>query len=137
MPEALRRGDGVRRVARAGQSAALLLAIMFCGSLVLWVGIPVGWLWVASQVQAETGSLGLALLVAMAGVLASIAAVVVLLQWLSALHREVRAARGQEDLGGFPLEVVMVCSAVTALVLFSAWFFLLSGSSPIPVNLSL
>lgn len=110
---------------------------MVGGSLVLWIGVPLAWLWVGSQVQAATGSLGLALLAAMAGVVVSIAAVVVALQWLSDRHRELRARRGEDDLGHFPLEVVMTCSAIAAVVLFSLWFFLLSGSSPVPLNLSL
>ena len=39
------------RVLPAVESAALLVVIMFMGSLVLWVGVPVGWLWVGSQLQ--------------------------------------------------------------------------------------
>lgn len=130
MPEA-------RDVLRAGESAALLLAIMVGGSLVLWIGVPLGWLWIASQVQPATGSLGLALTVALVGVLASIAGVVWVLSWLSERHRELRIARGEDDLGHFPLEVVMVCSAVATIVLFAVWFFLLSGASPVPLQLGL
>ena len=33
---------------------------MVVTSGVLWVGVPFGWLWVGSQVQAETDSLGVA-----------------------------------------------------------------------------
>jgi hypothetical protein len=120
---------------RLVQSALLLVAIMFLGSLALWIGVPLGWLWIASQVQGATGSLGAALGVAAFGTVVSVALCVVVLGWLSAKHRELRAHRGQEDLGQLPLEVVMVCSAGLALAGFVTWFLLFAGASPIPLNL--
>jgi hypothetical protein len=126
-----------RAALRAGESAALLMAIMAGGSLVLWVGVPLAWLWVASQVQAAAGSLALALAIALVGVLGSIAAGVAVLGWLSERHRAARIARGRDDLGHFPLEVVMVCSAIAAVVLFTLWFFVLSGASPVPLGIEL
>ncbi len=108
---------------------------MFLGSLVLWVGVPLAWLWVASQVQGATGSLGAALGSAMLGVLASIAVVVSLLTWLSNKHRALRVARGRQDSGHLVLEVVIVTSAGLALALFAAWFLLLSGASPVPLDI--
>jgi len=127
---------GMRDLLKLGESAVLLVTIMLTGSLLLWVGVPLLWLWVASRVQGATGSLGAALAVAIFGVLVSIALVVTMLTWLSDKHRALRVARGQEDLGHFVLEVVLVASAGLAIVGFSAWFFLFSGSSPIPLNLS-
>ena len=121
---------------RLGESALVLVLIMVLGSLVLWVGVPLGWLWVASQIEASTGSLGAALLAALMGVVVSIAVVVIVLTWLSNKHRELRIARGHEDSGHLVLEVVMVTSAGVTLVGFGAWFLLFAGSSPIPVNLS-
>lgn len=124
------------RVLRLGESALVLVLIMVLGSLVLWVGVPVGWLWVASQVQAATGSLGTALAIALVGVVLSIAMVVVLLTWLSNRHRSLRIARGHDDTGHLMLEVVMVVSAGLVLTVFAVWFLLFAGSSPIPLNLS-
>lgn len=126
----------MRGLLRLGSSAILLLAIMAGGSLLLWVGVPVGWLWIASQFQAETGSLGGAVAIAMVGTVVSIVLVVRLLSALSAAYRRLRVARGLEDTGHFALEAVMVTTAGIALLAFSAWFFLFSGSSPIPLNLS-
>ena len=40
---------------------------MLGGGIVLWVGVPVGWLYIGSQVQASTGSLGTAMGVMMSG----------------------------------------------------------------------
>lgn len=113
----------------------LVLAIMFVGGLVLWIGVPVAWLWIGSQIQSATGSLGAAIGAMMVGVVASILLMIPVLSWLSHKHRQLRIARGLDDIGHFALEVVMVTSATVAVVLFSAWFLLLSGSSPIPLNL--
>jgi hypothetical protein len=125
----------MRSLLRRGESALLLVAIMFGGSLLLWVGVPLAWLWIASKVQAATDSLSAGIASALFGVPISIALAVPMLTWLSAKHRELRVARGGDDLGDFVLEVVMVISAGIALVGFSIWFFLFSGSSPIPLNL--
>jgi bacteriorhodopsin len=126
----------MRDLLRAGSSAVLLLLMMFVGSLVLWVGVPLAWLYIGSQIQAATDSIGTALGVMMLGVLVSIALLVPLLAWLNRKHIEMREARGLESHGQTALEAVLVVSAGFAIVGFGAWFFLFSGSSPIPLNLS-
>jgi hypothetical protein len=126
----------MRDLLRAGSSAAILVVMMFVGSLVLWVGVPLGWLYIGSQVQGATDSIGTALAVMMVGVLASIALIVPLLSWLNRKHVELREARGLESHGQTALEAVLVVSAGFAMIGFGAWFFLFSGSSPIPLNLS-
>jgi hypothetical protein len=126
----------MRDLLRAGSSAVLLLVMMFVGSLVLWVGVPLAWLYIGSQVQAATDSIGTALGVMMLGVLVSIALLVPFLAWLNRKHIEMREARGLESHGQTALEAVLVVSAGFALVGFGGWFFLFSGSSPIPLNLS-
>ena len=108
---------------------------MVAASAVLWVGVPFGWLWVGSQVQGATGSLGLALLAMALGVAASIFVLVRLLGWLNLQHIHARERRGLETYGNVTLEAVMTTSAGLALVSFCIWFFLFSGSSPVPVNL--
>jgi len=111
------------------------VAIMLGGGVVLWVGVPLGWLYVGSLVQGETGSLGAALLVMMVGVVVSIAVLVALLGWLNSKHTELREARGLDGHGQTALEAVMTVSAMVALVCFGTWFFLFSGSSPLPTGL--
>lgn len=108
---------------------------MVAGSTVLWVGVPFGWLWIGSQVEAATGSLGTALLVMAAGVVASIALLLRLLTWLNLQYVHARERRGLETYGNVTLEGVMVTSAGLALISFCIWFFLFSGSSPVPLNL--
>ena len=51
----------VRTLLRNGTGAVLVVLIMFIGSLGLWVGTPLLWLWVGSQIQGATESLGAAL----------------------------------------------------------------------------
>jgi heme/copper-type cytochrome/quinol oxidase subunit 2 len=108
---------------------------MVVTAAVLWAGVPFGWLWVGSQVQAATDSLGTALLVMAAGVVASIALLMRLLGWLNLQHIHARERRGLETYGNVTLEGIMAVSAGLALVSFCIWFFLFSGSSPVPVNL--
>jgi hypothetical protein len=122
----------VRSVIRAGESTALMVLIMFIGGLVLWVGVPVGALWVGSRVQLETDSVGASMVAMMLIVIGSLVVLLPLLGWLNRKHAEVRVARGLQDLGPVALEGVMVVSAGIALVAFLVWFFLFAGSSPIP-----
>ena len=126
-----------RRYTLAGASGVLLVLIMLGGGLLLWVGVPVGWLYVGSQVQAETASLGAALAVMMVGVLASILTIVPVLGWLNHKHSELRVARGLDDHGQTALEAVMTVSAGVAIVGFGAWFLFFSGASPLPTGLGI
>jgi hypothetical protein len=122
-----RRPDG-----RGISSAAFLLTLMFLGSLGLWVGMPLLWLWIGGRVQGATGSLGAALGVVLFGFVASVIMFVPLLGWLAQRHAHAREARGLEDLGRAPLEGVMVVSATITVALFVVWFFFLSGAEPLP-----
>ena len=117
---------------RRATSAALMLAMMFLGSLVLWIGLPLGCLYVGSRVQGATDSVGVALLAMAGGVIVGIVAIVPLLGFLNRKHMEVRAARGLDTYGQAPLEGVLVISATVAVIGFAIWFFFFAGTSPIP-----
>jgi hypothetical protein len=121
---------------RMGSSAIVVLAMLLVGGLVMWIGIPLGWLWIGSQIEGATHSLGAAVGAMFVGVVVSIAAVVPVLGWLTRTYRGLRVARGLEDTGDFVLEVVIVTTAGIAVVAFAIWFFAFSGASPIPVNVS-
>jgi hypothetical protein len=108
---------------------------MFLASAVLWVGVPFGWLWVGSQVQGATDSLGLALLAMAAGFALSVYSLMRFLGWLNLQYIHARERRGLESYGNVTLEGVMSISAGLALVSFCIWFFLFSGSSPVPLNI--
>jgi heme/copper-type cytochrome/quinol oxidase subunit 2 len=120
----------VRNALRTGGSGVLLLLIMLGGGILLWLGIPLGWLYIGSQVQAKTNSVGTALAVMFVGVVVSILAIVPLLGWLNRKHIELREARGLESHGQTALEAVMTVSAVLAVLGFGIWFFLIEGPGP-------
>jgi hypothetical protein len=125
----------LRKLLIAAESASLLVVIMFFGSLVLWVGVPVGWLWIGSRIQPTSG-LATAIGAMMIGMLLTIAALVTFLAWVNRKHVELQEARGSYADTATALELVMVASAVVAIFGFAVWFFGFSGSSPIPLNIS-
>jgi heme/copper-type cytochrome/quinol oxidase subunit 2 len=106
---------------------------MLAGCLVLWIGVPLGWLWIGSQVQGSA-SLGTALMVTMTGVIVSVVVVVSGLAWLNRRHAELRESRNLPASDQTALEAMFVASAAIALVAFVVWFFGLAGASPIPIN---
>lgn len=120
----------MRKLLRAGASGLLVLLMMLGAGLVLWIGVPLGWLYVGSQVQGATDSVGAAIFVMMVGVVVSIVAVVPMLGWLNRKHLELRAARGLPAHGQTALEAVMTVSVVIAVLAFVVWFFVIAGPGP-------
>lgn len=127
----------MRDLLRTGVGATLVLLIMFIGSLVLWIGTPLLWLWVGSQVQGATSSLGTALGVSFIGVVATIMLLAAVLAKLSNFYQANRRSRGLADTGHNVLETVLVVSAGITLAAFVVWFFLFAGASPVPVGIQL
>jgi hypothetical protein len=127
----------MRNVLRTGTGALLVVLIMFVGSLGLWIGTPLLWLWVGSQIQGLGASLGAALLAMFVGVVLSIALMAMLLGKLSDVYRANCRARGQRDPGHFILEAVLVISAGFTMVAFAIWFLLFAGASPVPIGVNL
>jgi hypothetical protein len=127
----------MRDLLRTGVGATLVLLIMVIGSLVLWVGTPLLWLWVGSQVQGATASLGTALGVSFIGVVATIMLLAGVLAKLSNVYQANRRARGLDDTGHYVLETVLVVSAGITLAAFIVWFFLFAGASPVPVGIQI
>ena len=127
----------MRAILRNGAGAVLVVLIMFIGSLVLWVGTPLLWLWVGSQIQGATDSLGAALGAMFIGVILTITLLASVLAKLSDVYRANCVARGMSDPGHVVLEAVLVVSAGLTLVIFVFWFFFLAGASPVPLGIHL
>ncbi|MEX2194211.1 MAG: hypothetical protein WD844_02920 [Thermoleophilaceae bacterium] len=108
----------------------MILTIMVVGSLVLWVGVPVGWLWVGSQIQGSTGNIGTALAVMMGGVVASVVPLAAMLAWLGRRQEALREARGLPRPEHSVLERVLVVTAALAVVTFTIWFLGFAGPGP-------
>ncbi len=127
----------LRGLLRTGAGAVLVVLIMFIGSLVLWVGTPLLWLWIGSQIQGATSSLGAALGSSFVGVVLTIGLVASLLGKLSDIYRANCRARGLADPGHVVLESVLVVSAALTLVAFVIWFFFFAGAAPAPIGIQL
>jgi hypothetical protein len=124
---------------------AFLIALMAVGSVLLWIGIPVGWLYLASQItDSSQPSMGpyVLVLVGIPATMIAMGKVLAVLDrtygrvngatpqgrvqspWHRSLRGDRRPARGRSV-----LDVVMVASVALAVVCFAVWFFLFAGSS--------
>ena len=136
-------GSAARRVARR-PVALLLVLLMAVGSVFLWIGIPVGWIYGVSQtVDTSQPTLGPYLLLLVAIPL-SMVIVGRLLFKLNGVYTRVtgqservrvqlpwhKSMRGERESGYNPsvLDLVMVVSVSIALFCFALWFFLFAGS---------
>jgi len=123
-----------RQILGAPVSVALV-AVMAMGCLALWIAVPVGWLWIGSQIQ-NSVSLATALGVTMMGIIVTILLVASGLSWLNRRHLALQEARNLPTATHGVLEPLLVASAGIALVVFAFWFFGLAGATPIPLNIS-
>ena len=131
--------------AGTGLAKVALIALMAVGSIFLWIGIPIGWLWIGSQIQSDSGqaSFGLYLGVLL-GIIVSMVVIGKLLWSLNGVYGRLtgsevvrvrmpwhRSMRGEQE-GRQPrqiLDVVMVFSVATAGFAFLIWFLFFAGSS--------
>lgn len=120
----------MRDALRTGASGLMVLFIMVVGSLVLWVAVPAGWLWIGSQIQGSTGNIGTAIGAMMGGVVVSVVLLAMLLAWLNRKHEELREARGLPRSESSVLERVLVVTAGFAVVGFTIWFLGFAGPGP-------
>jgi hypothetical protein len=126
-------------------TALLLVLAMAVGSVFLWIGIPVAWIYGVSQmVDTTQPQLGpyLAIIV---GVPATMWAFGRLLYKMNQIYERVtgqtsevrvqlpwhRSMRGERESGRRTnvLEFVMVCSVGLCLLVFGIWFLFFAGSS--------
>jgi hypothetical protein len=125
--------------------AGLLILLMAAGSVILWIGIPVGWLYLASQlVDSSQPTLGPYVLV-IVGIPVTMA---IFGKFLFKLDRVFERVTGRESVTDFRppwlksmrgeressrqltvLEGVMVVSVTLAVLAFGLWFALFAGSS--------
>jgi hypothetical protein len=123
----------------------VVLLLMAVGSILLWLAIPVGWVWIASQiVDSSQPSFGPYLLILFAVPISMYLAGKALFRLdhvyarLTGREEEVRlqmpwhkSMRGERESGHKPtvLEAVMIVSVSLALLSFGFWFFVFAGSS--------
>ena len=125
--------------------ALFLVLLMGIGSIVMWLGIPLGLIYAASRIaDTSAPTLGPYLLVFI-GLPVGMAVMAKLLGYLDRVHqsytrtgddrpqqapwmRSMRGERGSTRKRGV-LDTVMIVSVGLALVGFGVWFFGLAGSS--------
>ncbi|MBE2315427.1 hypothetical protein DVA67_005540 [Solirubrobacter sp. CPCC 204708] len=124
--------------------ALLLVLLMAAGSIVMWIGVPLGLIYAAAQLADSSRPSAGPYLLILVGLPIGMAIVAKLLGWLDRLHsrltgrergrhraswlRSMRAERTSTARGGV-LDTVMIVSVALALVVFAVWFFGFAGSS--------
>jgi hypothetical protein len=109
--------------------ALLAGAILVVETLLLatiWGPQPAAWLWVGSHVFHETDSIGLGILVAFVGMLATIFGTIAIAMRLDRVWKIVRRAGGHEQKDG-ALERIFVVSMAVAGIAFAIWFLIIQG----------
>jgi hypothetical protein len=117
--------------------SGFLLLLMAVGALLLWIGVPAGWLWIAGQLTEDTAQ---HFLLSAIGAPVAIIAWARFLFWLNRLYLRVNlgpaaVTRDPDELDDDPprwvrgpLEPLLVGSLCVALVAMFFWFFVLAES---------
>ena len=128
--------------------AGFLVTVMLVGAFSLWTVVPLGWLWIGSQIVGTQEPRLWAYFVVLVGIVTS---VIVIAKILQTLNRRVIALRGGEGFrptkiplpwlesmrderhsqSASVLDTVLVASAVMAAIAIFVWFVLFAGS-PVP-----
>jgi hypothetical protein len=144
-PGSAERPRSLWRTVAAAPAALFLILLMAIGSVILWIGIPIGWLYLASlMVDSSQPTLGPYILIIF-GIPISMVIFGKLLFTLDRAFERVTGRRSETDFRApwlksmrgerttkrrlTVLEGVMIASVSLALLCFGAWFFLFAGSS--------
>ena len=128
-------------------AATVLIVAMSIAALFLWVGIPIGWLWIGSQlVSSSQPSMGPYAVVAI-GIVASVVIDAMILSRLNRTYMRVtqtdgqvriqlpwmKSMRGERDSGRETsvLDIILVGSVTLAGLTMLLWWVFLAGS-PLP-----
>lgn len=117
----------------------LLVVLMAVGSLLMWLGVPIFWIWLASRLSSSTQPAASLVLLVMVGIGVSVVVLALVLGRLNRVHMALtdtlprrrhqaawlRSARGDRDRPrehGI-LATVMAVSVGLALSVMAVWFF--------------
>ena len=140
-------GPWMRLTAKAG-----IVVLMVAGSLGLWIGDPVLWLWITAKLEEGTQPSMGPYFLAIAGITFTAVAIAKALSRLNRLYahvsgseptlriivpwrRSLRGERGEDEDAKLPvsvLDVVMVVSVVIAVIAFATWWIVVQ---PTPAGL--
>ena len=126
-------------------TAVLLVLLMAVGSVLMWIGVPLGLLYLASRIADSSQPSAGPYLLVLLGLPVGMALVGTVLGYLDRAHQRVtgrhqdtrrpaawlRSMRGERPVprGGGVLDKVMIVSVALALAAFAVWFFGFAGSS--------
>lgn len=117
---------GVFRRRADGAFANTLLAIMVVVSLLFWGPIPILCLWIGSQVDYLTGSVGFGILVAFLALCGALFGALAILTRVDATWVLVRRAAGFDQRRGV-LGRVFGTAAIFGVTIFLVWFLVIHG----------
>jgi hypothetical protein len=112
---------------RALATGILTVETLLC--LSLFVPQPLGWFWVGSQVQYQTGFVMAGITTILVGCLASLLVTMMLAKRVDHAWKIVRRAGGHNQERG-ALERIFAMSVGIALVAFAVWFLIIQGPGP-------
>jgi hypothetical protein len=123
---ALPERGGERRQRVDGSFANVLLAAIVFLSLLCWGPIPLACLWLGSQADYLTGSVGFGILASFIGLFGLLFGVLSLLRRLDSAWILVRRAAGYDQRTGVMARVFGITAVVCAVV-FTFWFVVIHG----------
>ncbi len=123
---ALPERGGERRQRIDGSFANVLFAAIVVLSLLCWGPIPLACLWLGSQADYLTGSIGFGILASFIGLFALLFGVLSLLRRLDNAWILVRRAAGHDQRTGVMARVFGITALVCAVV-FTFWFVVIHG----------
>jgi hypothetical protein len=109
-----------------GSLAGLMLGAMTVLSLLCWGPIPLACLWLGSEANYLSGSVGLGIVVAFAGLFGLLFGTLSLLRRLDQAWILVRRAAGHDQRTGV-LGRVFAATAATGAIIFVFWFLVIHG----------
>jgi hypothetical protein len=115
--------------------AVALLIAMALINLLFWGPLPVGWMWVGSQVDYASGSTFLGIIAAFMGLLFTLLLGLILLRRLDQAWILVRRAGGFDQREGTLGRIFVVTCGIGTLV-FVTWLVIFSGTELYPVGIN-
>jgi hypothetical protein len=141
----------MRERGRVGHRVGIIF-LMAAGSVALWIGDPILWMWITARLQEGTQASMGPYVLAIVGILLTSVAIGKSLAWLNRLYGDVtgtaptvrivvpwrrsyRGESGKDEDAKLPvslLDVVMVVSVVLAVLAFVVWFVVVEPAPPLP-----
>lgn len=118
-----------RRVAFDRMLARIVVLAMVLLNLCFWGPIPAAWLWIASQIQYQTGSVSVGIAAAFIGMILTLLVALIGLKRLDATWILIRRAAGYDQRTGM-IGTVFATTAALCGAGFMFWLLVIGGLGP-------